>query len=247
MNLTLLAKRFGKSVSDNSPALLTTLGVTGAIAAAYLTGQASFKAAQVLSEQSPHLTTQEKVEKTWKLFVPAVGTAAIAVAAIIASNHISTRRAAAFASAYTLSEKAFDEYKKKVVDKVGIKKEQAIRDEIAQDRVNGKPPSNSEVIVLSGSVLCCDLHSMRYFHSDMERIRKAVNDTNTQVINENYASLSDFYERIGLTKTAESDEIGWNIGEQLEVEYSTALTEDSQPCITIGFRAKPVSGFYRLH
>lgn len=258
--VTLLAKRVGKIASDNSPALLTTLGVTGAVTTAYLTGKAAFKAAEVLRQAEEDrnkqawnnpdvfpLEPKEKVELTWKLFVPAVGTCVITVAAIIAANHISTRRVAAFASAYNLSEKAFDEYKKKVVDKIGAKKAQAVNDEIAQDRVNSKPPASKEIVVLSGAVLCCDLQSMRYFHSDMETIRSAVNDTNAQVLNEMYASLSDFYERIGLTKTASSDNIGWNTDKLLEVEYSTALTDNNQPCITIGFRAEPVSGFYRLN
>jgi hypothetical protein len=256
MNIMQIAKRAGKLASDNSPALLTALGVTGAVTAAYLTGKATFKAAEIIaaSEAKPEgddgdysLEPMEKVELTWKLFVPAVGTLAITVAAIIAANHISTRRVAAFASAYNLSEKAFEEYKKKVIEKVGVKKEQAVRDAVAQDRVNEYVAANGPVYVVSGRVLCMDLHSGRTFNSDMESIKAAVNETNAQVISDNYASLSDLYDRIGLTKTAESDNIGWNTDELLAVEYSTALTEDNQPCITIGFRAKPVSGFYRLH
>ena len=134
LDLPTFLRRAEKVVADNSPLIMTVIGVTGTMAAAYLAGKASFKAAQLLAEEDPHMETKEKALLVWKLYVPAAGTVAITVAAIIFSHHVSARRAAALASAYALSEKAFEEYREKVVTKIGEKKELAVRDEIAQDR-----------------------------------------------------------------------------------------------------------------
>jgi hypothetical protein len=146
LKLTELAKQVKQAIADNSPAILTALGVTGTLTVAYLTGKATFKAAEILSEETtrrkidddPELDGWDKVDLVWKQYVPAAGIAAMTIAAIISANHISTRRVAAFASAYSFAEKGFAQYKDKVLEKVGEKKEQDIRDEVAKQRLDRK-------------------------------------------------------------------------------------------------------------
>lgn len=252
MKIGILAKRFGKVAADNSPAILTGLGVTGTLTAVFLTGKATFKAAHILQvaeglrgEDQPELDFKQKFELTWKCYVPAAGSAVLAIACMVAANHVGVRRAAALASAYNIAQRGFDEYKDKVVEKLGEKKEQSIRDEIAQDRVTNNPPSQSKMVITgSGTVLCLDLWSMRYFESDMETLKKAENDTNYQMIHHDYASLTDYWNNVGLPKTAESDEVGWCSSDgKLECEYSTTMSDDGKPCITVNFRTVPVRGY----
>jgi len=254
MDFGALAKRAGKIARDNSPAILTAIGVTGVVTTAYLTGKATFKAAEILRDaeeirktefEEDELAFQNKFELVWKLYIPAAGSAVMTASAIIFANRIGNRRIAALISAYNISEKAFEEYRDKVLEKMGPKREQTVKDEIAQDRVTKNPVSKSQLVVIQngGTTLCMDLHSGRYFNSDMETIRKAVNDLNAQVINESYASLTDFWDRLGLPRTAESDEIGWSTDRLLEVDYSATLDEHGKPCMTIGFRASPIRGY----
>lgn len=245
MDFGAIASHARKATADNTPMILTAIGVTGTITTAILAGQASFKAAQVLEDLSPNTENKVKIEQTWKLYIPTVSTGLLSISAIIAANHVSTRRAAALASAYTIAQEGFREYREKVLEKLGEKKEQGIRDEVAQARINRNPLGT--FIVSNANALCLDMHSGRYFNCDMETIRKAENDTNFQMIREDYASLTDFWERIGLAKTAESDEIGWNTDSGLNVQYSSALTEKGEPCITIAFRTIPVRGYWSAH
>ena len=239
-----IMKRFEKLVVDNSPTILTAIGVTGALTTAYLTGRASFRAAQILGEESPHLEAKEKVQLCWKLYIPAVGTAALTVAAIIGANRIGSRRAAALAVAYSVSERAFEEYKTKVIERVGEKKEQAIRDEIAQARVDRDPVGNA-VIIGDGRVLCYEEFTGRYFLSDMEAIRKAQNDINQRIITDSYVALSDLYDLLNLPHTSESSEVGWNTDKLLDILFSAILSE-GRPCISVGFQVKPIRNFDRL-
>lgn len=256
MNLTALMKQAGKLVGDNSPLILTALGVTGALTTAYLTGAASFRAARYIryEEESRsveldggELPTRDKAELVWKLYIPAAATATVTVAAIFYANRIGTRRAAAVATLYSVSERAFDEYKKKVIERVGVKKEQSYRDEIAQDRVTKNPPNSREIIITgNGEVLCHESFTGRYFHSDMETLRKAQNDINYEVMNSSYASLSDFYNLVGLPQTSYSDEVGWNADKLLELQFSATLSEDGRPCISLEFVVAPVRHYNRL-
>lgn len=246
MNISKWFNRTEKILTDNSPAILMACGIIGTVTTAILTGKASFKAAEVLS-YDPDADTREQIKMVWKLYIPPTVTGIATIGAIYGSHHISTRRAAAVAAAYSISERAFAEYKDKVIEKIGENKEQKIRDEIAQDRVNNDPYSGKEVIIASGEVLCYESFTGRYFKSDVETIKKAQNDTNYQILHDNYASLTDFYNRVGLPRTALSDDMGWNLDRHLEIEFSTTLSEDSRPCIAINFLVSPIRGYSRIH
>ena len=246
-------KRVEKLTIDNSPVLLTGVGVIGTIATAVLAGKASFKAADILNRETTlakeetgdfgyEFNTKAKAKLIWTLYLPAIGSGVITVASIVASNRIGTRRAVALAAAYSVSERAFADYREKVVERLGHGKEQAVRDEIAQDRVDRAP--SSQVVIGTGKVLCFESITGRYFESDMESLRKAQNDLNQMILHNSYATLSDFYELIGLPSTTYSMEIGWNTSELCELKFSTCLAEDGRPCISVEYSAYPIRDYY---
>lgn len=241
-------KRVGKLAQDNSPAILTAVGVAGTLSTAFLTGRASFKAARLLSEDSPHLDTKEQFKLVWRFYVPAACSAGLTVAAIIFACQIGTRRAAAMAAAYTISEKAFAEYREKVVEKIGANKERQVRDELAQDRVAQNPPSSNQVLLAAGgNVLCHEAFTGRYFRCDIETLRQAQNTINYRVLNDSYASLTDFYNLIGLPSTTMSDDLGWNSDDQmLDLIFSAVMAEDGQPAISVEYRVKPIRNYWKF-
>lgn len=255
MDLSRFAHRIAKFAADNSPTLLSAVGVTGALTTAYLTGKASFRAAEIIRDREeedgyaldPKIRLKHRTLLVWKLYIPAAGTAALTVSAIIAANRIGVRRAAAMASAFAVSERLFEQYKDKVTDRLGESKERALRDEIAQDNVTANPPSQTTVIITDGGhVLCRDDYSGRYFKSSMEELKKAQNDIAWQILNEGDASLTDFYNMIGLPPTSHSDEVGWNTDEKFELMFSGTIAEDNTPCISFIFRAVPIRDYYRM-
>lgn len=255
-------------VRNNSTTLLTGVGVLGTISTAVLTGRASFRAANIIHnevidrcensvdrlnrDQSANIDTleptfKEKLEMVWPQFIPPVGVGVLTVAAIITANRLSAKEAAALATAYGISEKALQEYREKVVERLGEGKEQKIRDEIAQDRVNNTHDSKTPIVVPgSGEVLCLDLWTGRYFQSTVEKIRKAENDVNYEIVAGMYASASQFYDSLGLEATEMTDLLGWNINNRLEVQISTAMAPDSTPCVTIS-PTPPVPNYNQLY
>lgn len=265
MTLKQLAYKAEKLVTDNSPLLLTVIGVTGTVTTAVLTGQATFKAAELIQKEKDvrvwssapidsqdfkgaELTPRETFELVWRLYIPAAGVGVMTITCIVLANRIGNRRAAAIAAAYSVSEKAFEEYREKIIEKIGANKEREARDDLAQDRVNRNPVGKTEVIITGGGeVLCYDTYTARYFMSDMETLKKAQNDVNYQVINQFYASLSDFYNKIGLPSTKTSDDVGWNSDQLMEIEFSTTMSDDDRPCIAIDFRVDPVRNYFRVH
>jgi hypothetical protein len=246
--LGILAKQAKKAIADNSPALLTALGVTGTLTVAYLTGKASFKAAEILAKEAkqrrkdgdPEMDNWDKADLVWREFIPAAGIAALTVSAIIGANHISTKRVAAFASAYSMAEKGFSQYKEKVLEKVGPKKEAEIKDEVAKQQISDHQYSKSPIIITGhGDHLCFDAYSGRYFQSDIERVRSAVNDIRDQIHSQDSATLSDYWGLIGLESTQVSDDIGWTTDQKLDVHYTSDLTKEGVPCLIVTFLSTP--------
>lgn len=234
MNIVHLLRQGEKILKDNSPAILTALGVSGTVTTAYLAGKASFAAAKKLGDDAENMTPKEKAVVVWRLYIPAGISGVITVGCIISATRINSKRAAAAYSILTVSEKAFDEYREKVVERLGERKEKEVRDEIAQDHVNRKP---IEQIIMTGAgnVLCFEMLTGRYFNSDMETLRKAQNDVNFRLVNELYVPICDFYYLIGLPYTSNSGQIGWTSGKLMNLEFTTTMSEDSRPCLAFEY------------
>ena len=253
MTMQDLAKHIERVAIDNAPAILTAVGVTGTVTTAIFAGRGAFKAAELIREKEAVEGTADDAKQrlidrtklTWTLYIPAVGVGSATVACILFANQIGTRRAAAMAAAYSMSEKAFTEYREKIVEKIGESKEQEARDEIAQERVERNPLGSQVVVVSEREVLCFDQYTGRYFKSSMEELKQAQNKINYRMIRENYASLNDFYDCIGLDWVPTGDDLGWNSDQMLELSFTTVLSEDQRPCIAIDFNTVPVRNFYR--
>lgn len=258
MTISTLARRSQQVLSNNSPAILTGAAIAGTIVTSILVGRAGFRAGVKISEEErlriepDSRTTKERfkdrTKATWKLYLPSAVTGVGTIAAIAAANRIGTNRTAALAAAYTITDRAFSEYKTKVVETLGEKKEQTeIRDKIMQDRVNDSGERAALVVIGNNDVLCYDAFSDRYFQSNMESIKKAQNDTNYEILNNMYVSLSEFYNRVGLPSTGFSDEVGWNSDNLLELHFSSVMTPDDRPALGFTFHVEPVRKFYKVH
>ena len=234
----------------NSTTILVAAGSAGFIATIALSSTATLKASAVLSEQKPE-TKLDVVKLTWKFYVPAALVGVGALGCFICAQRINLTRNAALATAYTVAQSAADVYKTKVVDLIGDKKEQKIRSEIAQDKLDrsGNVPKNlprSEVFVVGpGNQLCMEATTQRYFESDMESLRSIENDVNHALINGTWLSLNDVYGALGLTPTSIGDVLGWNPDQLVEFTKDAGIAPDGRPCIVVGYKKDPGPDYYK--
>lgn len=242
------AESFWLGVKKHSPTILTGIGIAGMITTTILAVQATPKALRLLEEKKADISESEKlpsievVKTAWKVYVPAVLTGILSTVCLIEANSVNQRRGAALAAAYSLSESALKEYREKVVETIGKKKEQAIRDDIAKDRVTANPVR--EVVVTDrGSTLCYDSLSGRYFKSDIETLRRTVNDLNRRMRDEMFISLNDFYcavDNPDLGPTKLGDRLGWTIDKgYIDLGFSSQLTADGTPCLVLDYTVAP--------
>ena len=251
------ARSLGK---ENKTLLLTAVGVAGTVTTGVLSFRAGYKASEIVEEEAQAFFAEHpdhdvvdfdmktKIQLVWAQLIPPVGVGAFTIAAIIAAHRIDANKAAALAAAYGVSERALTEYKDKVREKLGEGKEQALRDEIAAERLQKDPVQDKQVIIAgSGEVLCYDNISGRYFQSSMEELKQAENQVNYELVHHNECSLSFFYDKIGLPATRHSNEVGWNSNNLLELNLSTQMSTDNRPCIVVDFVVGPITGYGNLY
>ena len=235
----------------HEPELLVGIGIAGMISSTILAVKATPKALKLIEQERGYsdITKPLNIIKiAWRPYLcPAVLSIA-SITCIIGGTTINTKRNAALTTAYAITENAFSTYRDKVIETIGEKKEKNIRAKIAQDNVNNDPPSNNQVVITSGgNTLFKDSISERYFRSDIDKIRKIVNELNKKMISENYISLDDFYYELGLKPMKHADRLGWEVDDGLlEIYFNACLAENDEPCVVLDYNIYPKYGFDKL-
>ena len=230
--------RANQVIDQNKTSILTSIAISGVIGVIALATKATFEAVEDLhaANLTDDARVKDKVKVVWKRYIPTALVGSATIGCIVGAQKVGTKKAVAAQAAFAVSERLFSEYKEKIVEEIGPKKEQAVRDAIAQDRVTKDNQENKQVIVTgNGTVLCCEGYTGRYFTSDMESLRKAENNINAKLNSHDYASLSDLYYLLKIPETSISDRLGWASGKLLELEFSTTLTPNGQPCLVFNY------------
>lgn len=253
-NLATLATNARKFVSKRSPEILTGIGIAGMITTTVLAVRATPKALQLIEEKKTEewvdeLKPLEVVKAAWKPYIPAAVTGTVSIACLIGASSVNAKRNAALATAYKLSETALSEYREKVIETIGEKKERAVRDKVAEERVKKNPVSKSEVIVTgNGKTLCFDPISGRYFMSSIEAIKRAENKLNKQMLHDisGYVSLNDLYDELDLDHTSVGDDLGWNTDKLIDIGFSSQLNDNGEPSVVLDFVVAPNYNYYKF-
>lgn len=272
-NVAKMWKDFKFVLGKHSPEILTGIGIAGMITTTVLAVRATPKALELIEDEKrrqnreivkeaardgrdfcPQVTKLKPVEVVkvaWKPYVPAAVTGAASVGCLIGASSVSARRNAALAAAYNLSQTALTEYKDKVIETIGEKKEKTIKDKIAKEKVEKNPVKQSDIIITGkGKTRFLDVFSGQRFESDIETIKKAENIINRKLINDMYVSLNDFYDLIGpgLEQTKLGEDLGWNLDVgYVEIDFSAQIDDDGVPCIVLDYNVAPIYDYYKLN
>lgn len=238
----------------HSPEILTGMGIAGMIVTTVLAVKATPKALQLIEEEKDKhwdencepldkLTPVETIKATWKCYVPAAVTCVASTACLIGASSVNTRRNATLLTAYKLSETALADYKEKVIETIGEKKEKTVREKVATEQVKKNPANNTEVIVTAnGNTRFYDPMSGRTFESNIDKIKRAQINLNDSMLNSiiGYASLNDFYDEIGLKHTDTGDSFGWNTCNLVKIDFYPVIDEtDNNPTIVLDYVNRP--------
>lgn len=248
--------------SKNAPTILTGLAVGGVVATAVMAAKATPPALEKLDEEKrrqeldyyakfdmvkpdrewvcpewPGMSKMDTFKTVAPCYIPAFLMGASTIACVVGANSINLRRQAAIAGLYTMAENSLKEYQAKVVETVGEKKEEKIREDIMKDRLEANPVGDNQVIITGkGDSLFYDCMTGRYFESDIETIRRIQNDLNHELMSSMWVSQNDLYCVLGLKSVKDGDDCGWNLDELIDFKFYPMITDDGRPCIVLDYQ-----------
>ncbi len=245
-NLSSIIKSARAAMKKHSPEILTGIGIAGMITTTVMAVRATPKALVLIEDKkdelgTDELTKMETIKAAWPCYIPSALIGTASVLCLIGASSTNLRRNAALATAYTLSETTLKEYQEKVVETIGEKKEQGIREQVAKEKMVKNPVREVILTECGGNTICYDCISGRYFKSDRDKINRVMNELNRQMRNDMYVTLNEFYYELGLDGTKLGDELGWNIDKgYIEIDFSSHLDANGTPCLVIDYKVAPV-------
>ncbi len=264
MNLKMLVKTIGKTLSKKSPVIFTGLGIVGFGTTVYMVAKASPEAKHIHDKEvwvrddikNSNAADEDKKENLKdsylyeaKALLPLYGPpAAVGITSIgcfLMANKINVNRQEALMAAYSLSTETLARYQDKVIEKLGEEVHSDILDSTLKEVADNHPEegySFEESVIPAGQVRIYDNVTGRYFYCSKERIMEAESEVNKRLPNEIRVTLQEFYYAMGLEERFNFGEThGWDVTDSygrnnvLDIFFGPHLDDEKNPCLAINY------------
>lgn len=242
MNLRPIFKTIWCWTKRNSTKLLAGGAITAEALGFYFMHREAPIVRDRLEELGPNAKWIDKLKAAGPVYLPAAGMFILSAGCIIGGCAVGEKKAAIMASLYSMSEATLRKYEKEIIDKVGEKKAKEIHDSVAQDLLNEKPLTPTEVILTGkGNVLFFDPWSGRYFRSSLDAVKNDIADYNNFVSNQCWATMNDFYDHLAIGEALFAEYFGYNLDHKLVVGFDEGSTSNTKElCWVLRYVEKPV-------
>ena len=247
-----LIHHIGKTLRRNSRTILTGVAIVGTGLTAAMAVRDTLRASDVILEYKMQhdigeISTVELVKQVAPCYIPTAMAVTGTVAAIVGSYTTSSTKIAAVTSAYSMAQEAASVYRQKVREIVGTEKAKEIESSIHDDQIAKADSTIKTIVVGTGEVLFLDAYTGRPFASTMNKVEKARNDINYELLGNSYVTLNEFYAKLGsLDPIPSGDNIGWNNDHQVDLEFDSKIIDDGRPCIIMSFKYQPTEAALTL-
>lgn len=229
----------------HSSTILTCVGAAGVIVTSVLAVKATPKALALLeeakAEKEEELTKLEIIEVAGPAYIPAILTGAATITCIFGANVLNKQQQASLMSAYALLENSYKEYQSKAKELYGKDADERIKQEIVRGMYKTKTPSNDD------KQLFFDFFTMEFFESTIEEVMAAEEAFNRILVTNNYASLNEYCDVLGIPRAEYGFELGWSSDldktfygySWIDFEHEKAVMSDGLECTIITMSREP--------
>lgn len=224
---------------SHSPAILFGVGVAGVVGTVVLSSRATLKLEDVLETTNENLETVKTIQhekysdddrtkdkavvytravvEIGKLYAPAFALGVFSIGCLTGSHHILTKRNAALGAAYAGLDKAFREYRGRVIEEVGADRESRIWqptetiDVVNEEGKKVKAKVSTEVGGSPYKVLFDETNQnwQRAAEYNQIFIQAQQNYANDLLRAKGHVFLNDVHDMLGLPRTKAGQIVGW--------------------------------------
>lgn len=238
----------GLQIKKHSPEILMVAGIAGTVASTVLACKATTKVSKILEEKND---TVEKIHdcvddgtidytvedskkdltivyaqtgvKLVKLYAPAIALGVVSIGSIVMGHKILKKRNIALAAAYTVVDKGFKDYRKRVVERFGEEIDKELRYNIKAEEIevetideNGNKVTKKEIV----NTATINSDYARFFDASCEGFTKSPEYNlmflkrqqdwaNEKLRSQGYLFLNDVYGMLGMQKAPYGQIVGW--------------------------------------
>jgi hypothetical protein len=238
----------------HSPTLLFGVGVVGVVATVVLASRATLKMEELIGEaeekkekieaakelgsdkyseedakQDGVLVRTQTVLKIAKLYAPAIAVGVVSIGCFTGSHIILNRRNVALTAAYGAVDKAFREYRGRVVDELGKEKDQEFRFGVVQREMGVDTDEGTAVKTVKGAdpefakknggksmyAVVFDEGNRNWtsrWNENAMFLRSQQMYANDRLNAKGFLFLNDVYEMLGFERTSFGQVVGWVVG-----------------------------------
>lgn len=246
MNLKPITNLVGRQILQlrkHSPVIMFSVGVAGVIGTVVLASRATLKLEEVLEEAQLKIEVANTLEhddysekdrtrdkiliyiktgtKVARLYGPAILLGAASIGLLTGAHVVLTKRNGALMAAYTVLDKGFREYRRRVIDKLGPEKDKEFRyggdeREIIVEGKNGEHKIKVVHDVISGEqsiyARCFDQTCSNWSREQWKNqffIQCQMNYANQMLHARGHVFLNEVYDLLGMQRTPEGAVVGW--------------------------------------
>lgn len=224
-----------------SPQILTTVGIVGVVASGVFACKATLNVEPVIDEMSagvqaakmrrdnikdyPSEAYTADITKVYvkggldlvKLYGPSVTLGLSSIACIIGAHQIMSKRHVAVVAAYKTLEQSFGEYRKRVVEDLGIDKDKEYLMGTSQAVVVGKDGKDEEVTILDPNGISAYAKYFDEFNANWSKdpeynlmfLKTQQNYANDRLNARGHLFLNEVYDMLGMEHTKAGAVTGW--------------------------------------
>jgi hypothetical protein len=250
----------GLLAKTHSPTVLFGLGIAGGVTSTVLACRATLKLEEVLARAQHDLDIANSMQHEdysdsdrkkdvaiiytrsvvdlGRLYGPAVVVGAASISALWGSHNILTKRNAALMSAYAAVDKAFKEYRARVVEKYGEDVDRTLRYETETITVKNEETGKKETIVRAAPGAASmyarffDEYSSSWSKDPEVNflfVRCQQNYANDLLKARGHIFLNEVYDMLGLERSQAGSVVGWIMGPDGDNMVDFGLFDPGQP------------------
>ena len=246
---------FGKAglkIKKHNHEILIVAGIVGTVASTIMACKATTKLSGILEESKKDIENIHKCEadetlaekyskddakkdlaivyaqtgiKLAKLYAPSAVLGVLSITSIVASHNILKKRNVALAAAYTTVDKAFKEYRNRVIERFGNEVDKELRynikskkfEDVVVDSENGKEKKVKTTANVASPTendysrffdeTCLNYENNNDYNLMYLRSQQAL--ANDRLKADGFLFLSDVYDALGIKRTKMSQTVGW--------------------------------------
>lgn len=192
-----------KYIRKDKQFMLNFTAVIGVGLTMLTTVRATTKACKLINED---MTTQEKIKKTWRCYIPPSLIASSTMLCIMYSDHTTMNQKISLLNALV----AVQDKHKTLKNSVNHVCNNQTKEDIVKQTIRDKVPKDV-YLERTDDKIFYEEYTCKFFTSPIDNVLKAEYLFNKQLSIIGHATLNDFYELLGISKTEAGEFIGWSV------------------------------------